>query len=263
MATPCRYTEQISRTFGQGDFSMGWTVILGGNPASLKNLAEQAEVFSVLGGAISMRNPSDILHMHDVPLFDSGELYCLTSPTLDAMDDASAVAARASEWQNKWNGAAALLMTHTSPVIVQQVSHRDNGGRQTCRAMVRVFVQRGVTPESREQMRKLLLSTDPAVNKVLDLCATENSDWVNAYRVYEVIKEASGGIDRIAANGWASKMEIELFKRTANHPEATGTSARHGEQRIDPPAKPMSAAEATALMTRIVNSFLNAKISPI
>jgi hypothetical protein len=240
---------------------MGWTVILGGNKHGLENLANHAEEFSILGGIISMRKPADVLHiLVSVQLSDRGELYCLSSPVLDSLPDASAVTLQASEWLNAWNGVASLA-ADAGPVGVHQVTHKDARGRQTASIALPFVVKPAMSPEKKEAMKALVqLSSDPAVNRVLGLSGKEPKDWVNAYRIFEVIENASGGIDGIAAHGWASKADIRRFKHTANSPDAIGDNARHGELACDPPRNPMSEAEASAFLTKIVGSFLHSKM---
>jgi hypothetical protein len=231
---------------------MGWTVILDGNRAALEYLAKKAELFSELGGTISVGKAPE-----------RGERYYLTSPTLDVLHDAKAVASQASKLLDQWNGAARLVTGIVGPVSVQQVSHRDHHGRQSAAMSFTFRVLPPESSESEQALHKLLqLSADPEVSRVLGLCGKGNIDWVNAYRVFEVIEEACGGIDGVAAKGWASKAAMRRFKHTANHPEATGDSARHGMLGGIPPANPMSAEEASALMSTIIDSFLGAKGLP-
>lgn len=236
---------------------MRWTVILGGDLGALEYLAENAEQFSEPGWTISMRN--DVLHVEEgVTRSESGELYCLTSPELDALNDDDAVKVRASSWLDQWSGAASLVAGIVEPVRVQQITDRDEHGGQSATLSFCFRVLPAETPERKEALKQVLqLCEEPDVKQLLGLCGKGPMNWVDAYRVFEVIENACGGI---VAKGWASKREINCFKHTANHPKAIGDCARHGVLKTDPPAKPMSREEASALMTRIIKSFLDDKM---
>jgi hypothetical protein len=93
---------------------------------------------------------------------------------------------------------------------------------------------------------------DPDAQEVVDIWGSKPHDWVNLYKVFEIVQQR---VD-IKENGWASDNEITRFARTANHPEAAGEGARHGRSNKEPPPKPMSLAEADALVERIVIAWL-------
>ena len=78
-----------------------------------------------------------------------------------------------------------------------------------------------------------------AVARVLCLHGNDKLDWVNLYRIFEIICGDVGGSDAIAASIWASKAAIRRFKHTANSPGAIGDESRHGSERDQPPADPM------------------------
>lgn len=97
------------------------------------------------------------------------------------------------------------------------------------------------------------------VAKALRLFGSNEHDWVNLYRLYEVIEADVGGIDIIASEGWATKKAIKRFKHTANSPGAIGDSARHGKESSDPPADPMDLGEAVPLVEVILHNWLRSK----
>lgn len=101
--------------------------------------------------------------------------------------------------------------------------------------------------------------TDEAVATAFRIISTAPFDWVNLYRIYEVIDADAGGLDAIAAAGWATKDAIRLFKRTSNHPGALGTEARHGALATQPPPKPMDLSEARSLVSSILHGWLRSK----
>jgi hypothetical protein len=84
-------------------------------------------------------------------------------------------------------------------------------------------------------------------------------DWVNLYRIFEVIAADVGGLDAIASYGWASKASMKLFKRTACSPGAVGLDARHGTDSTPAPSKPMVISEARNLINAIIRAWLQIK----
>jgi hypothetical protein len=100
---------------------------------------------------------------------------------------------------------------------------------------------------------------DTSVKKALQLLGIYKHSWVSLYRLYEVIEEDVGGIDKIANEGWATKKAIKLFKRTANSPGAIGHLARHGKEYTTSPSDPMDLGEAVALVKVILHNWLRSK----
>ena len=90
--------------------------------------------------------------------------------------------------------------------------------------------------------------------------ATTTLDWVDLYRIYEVI-ESDMGRSVILAKRWATNADIKLFKHTANSVAATGDQARHGKETSTPPVKPLTLSEARALVDTLLRAWLAHKAS--
>jgi hypothetical protein len=93
---------------------------------------------------------------------------------------------------------------------------------------------------------------DQDAREALGIWGGRPHDWVNFYKVYEIVRSRAD----IKSSGWASDNELSRFTRTANHPDSAGEDARHGRMSADPPPKPMSLPEADALVGRIVIAWL-------
>jgi hypothetical protein len=93
-------------------------------------------------------------------------------------------------------------------------------------------------------------AADPDADDALDLWANEPHDWVNLYKVFEIIR-ARGGLDR-----GVSESELRRFTHTANHEEAAGRQARHARLGADPPNNPMTPLEADHLIRRLLEAWL-------
>lgn len=113
--------------------------------------------------------------------------------------------------------------------------------------------------------KNLLKLADESVHvaKALRL-QCQDMDWVNLYRLLEVVREDVGGEDQIEDNGWAKEDEIESFTATANNSSVIGDEARHGQ--IDgsgQPSKTMTLREARPWIKSIVFQWLEAKVASI
>jgi hypothetical protein len=104
-----------------------------------------------------------------------------------------------------------------------------------------------------------LAFSDDAVANVFRILSSGALDWVNLYRIFEIVAASAGGVDTIASNGWAAKDSMSLFKHTANSPRAVGLESRHGASSNQPPARPMTISEARSLIVSIVHAWLRAK----
>lgn len=96
---------------------------------------------------------------------------------------------------------------------------------------------------------------DDVVGKVFRLFGQQH-DWVNLYRIYEVIEEDVNGIVK---KGWLTEEQKKVFKHTANSPTAIGDEARHGKEPTSPPRFPMLLSEARVLIENLVHKWLRTK----
>jgi hypothetical protein len=95
---------------------------------------------------------------------------------------------------------------------------------------------------------------NPVIAKALRLRNSDDLDWVDLYRLYEVIKSDVGRL--IHQLGWARHDELQRFSHTANSVAATGDKGRHGVERSRPPSKPVSLSDARELIDRILLAWL-------
>lgn len=103
-----------------------------------------------------------------------------------------------------------------------------------------------------------LAERDPDVAEVLEIFGSGPHDWMNLYRVLEII----GGRENIVDSGWASGKEIVRFTRTANHPRAAGPNARHARSNVEPPPRPVTPEEGVEFVRRIAVGWLGSLVSP-
>ena len=105
-----------------------------------------------------------------------------------------------------------------------------------------------------------LAEEDEIVKNVFRQITDFEHNWINLYKVYEIVKKDAGKknkIDRIEQ--WITKKKIRDFKQTANSQSAIGDDARHGVDQNDPPKEPMSLSEADALIMNLLKQWLQWK----
>lgn len=233
-----------------------WTVGLGGNEADLVELAK------------SFKGPDLLISKKD-------RGYELASSEFLATDDEAQVREKAERVVESVMGASRLAFSLLGPITVAWVGHTGSDGHfrttvtvsetMTMRATVSMTVTRGDGRTEHHNQADIVPAivsralTIPKVREVMALLAKSDSDWVNLYRIFEVVADDVGGLDTIAKNGWASKAVLRNFKHTANSPGAVGHQARHGVDESQPPQKAMPLRAATALIHEIVKHWLKTK----
>jgi len=100
---------------------------------------------------------------------------------------------------------------------------------------------------------------DKNVSKVLQFLGSMTDDWVNLYRILEIVVKDVGGTKKIEEKGWATERAVKLFKHTSQSPDAIGHQARHGVQEEKPPRVPMPLSEARSLIKTIIHNWLRLK----
>jgi hypothetical protein len=96
--------------------------------------------------------------------------------------------------------------------------------------------------------------------EVSKLLARGTDDWVNLYRIYEIVKRDLSGDNQIVRQGCATSNDLTKFRRTANSPDSIGHDARHGVQSGDPPPVPMESSEAKNLVKKVAQKWLESKV---
>ena len=232
---------------------MKWRVILNGDPLDLKFLTK------------SFNGPDYLIQ-------EEGNNFTLSSAAFESSNDPTKIGESAQVFIERINGGILLAFDSHTPVSSGGVYEiRPDGGWNvyaTMRAQgcSRAFATSTLThpdgsvdethPGDPVRQGVDLASHDDAVADVLALLGTKPPDWVNLYRIYEIVNKDCGGI---VDKGWASANIITNFKHTANHPESSGLDSRHGRMSKDPPKKPMPLLEAKALIFWITLAWLREK----
>jgi hypothetical protein len=234
-------------------------------------------VVQLAGDATDLAALAQSLTGKDINISHDGQDYVLVSDQFGEKDDAGAVRQKAEELVAVLNGASRLALDSIQSIRVGAVYRRREDGKRDIfvfpePAVIRFrafaptvklthadgSVEEFHPADPVKQWAGVALKSD-AVTNVFRIIAGGTLDWVNLYRVLEVVGSDVGGLDAIDANGWATKSSMRLFKYTANSPGALGLDARHGAETTQPPKHPMTISEARALVNSIVHAWLRSK----
>lgn len=229
----------------------------------------------ITGDSSDLEDLSKSLSSSELSIIKDEKEFVLKSTDFNFLKDAKDVKNKASEILDLVNGAARLDLGMRKPLSVAHVIKvKDDGTR-----VVFVEVSATVTVTSRvtasvvgvdgtvQEVRQAspipswvaLAQHDENVAKVLRLFGTGIHDWVNLYRIYEVVENDIGSISNIVKKGWATGKAVKRFKHTANSPSSIGDESRHGKQSSKPPEDPMTLSEAKSLIETILHNWLRTK----
>lgn len=231
----------------------------------------------VLGDQTDLRLLQKAFFSDEFYLSEENGKFVLRSRAFEDLNDADAVRARAVELVASLSGASrALLGAQQSLNVGGATLVREDGTRNyflvvhpstiRMRGMpvsLRITRADGTVEEHHpaDPVRDWIdvAVKNPAVAKALRLRDSGGLDWVELYRLYEVI-ESDTPQSEIVRNAWATKAEIRRFKYTANSPAALGDQARHGKERSLPPIDPMDLSCARSLIGRILERWISSKV---
>ncbi|WP_240371677.1 hypothetical protein [Anoxybacteroides rupiense] len=119
-----------------------------------------------------------------------------------------------------------------------------------------LYVRKRISRSNIDDIIKItkLMKQNANVKKIMLLVNRPDfKTWVTLYRIYEIIDYDQD----IRKKNWITEKKRNLFKRTANHPKASGLDARHGFQKEQPPDKPMELNEAVELIHGLIDKWLD------
>jgi hypothetical protein len=209
------------------------------------------------------------------------ERFVLKSSRFSELNDAEAIRHDAARIVVLLDGGARLALGARRPITLGGGIERinDDGSRDafafpdTLRLAVRALAP-SVRVTHSDGTEQEFNPADPVVGwvkaglgsetvaRVLGLFASKPLDWVNLYRILEVVESDMGGLKSIAQQGWATRAGLRRFKRSANSPSAIGDDARHGKEPTQPAADPMTLSEARSFIETILHNWLRTKQNP-
>jgi hypothetical protein len=227
------------------------------------------------GDKTDLRMLADRLAAEDIAVAESRGEFVLRAVGLESMHEAGAVRSRAVELVRAMSASARLAFGTATGIGLGAVYRVADDGRRD----ITVFLEPGIahartlpvtlaitrrdgTSEVHRPADPVarwvpLASKDPTVARALRLRDVAPLEWVDLYRLYEVIQGDVGA--KTHKLGWATREECCRFTRTANSVAAAGDKARHGRERTAPPPEPMSLSAARKLIDRLLHAWLDWK----
>lgn len=227
------------------------------------------------GDALDLKELSKSLVDDELRIREKNGQYFLESARFENLASSEEVASLATDILKVLTGAVRLSLGGRTPLHVANTAKiRPGGGRDvfiTLSDTIHVRATIGVEITRSDGKKEVIHPAhsvpgwirlglmDQNVAKALRLLGTDEHNWVSLYRLYEVIEEDVGSLDKISNSGWATKTSIRRFKHTANSPGAVGDDSRHGKESTTPPSDPMDIGEARALVEVILHNWLRSK----
>lgn len=224
----------------------------------------------ILGNNLDLQELSKSLNSPELGIFQEGQEFILKSTNFNQLKSAVEVRKRAEEILSLLNGTTKLALGTQQKLIIDAVVEIPDDGKKVTVLFLSDTLPVGssTSTSTKTDNGKVqenhsadpipnwirTAQTDKNVAEIFQVLGTSVLNWINLYRVYEIIKSDVGGIDTIVDNGWTTKGQIDLFKQTAQ-------PYRHGKLKgYTPPKKPMALSEAESLIKRILRSWLRAKL---
>ena len=235
------------------------------------------------GDAVDLRSLSESFADSDPAILERDGKYLFRWSVLDGFSDAAQVKATVDKQIARLSGAASLTLGAIKPIKVTHViSTNDDGSRNIHVSADPVnwnFRTSVPTVQSRraDGTEEINRPADPAkawlaaaessddVDLVLRLSEGRGHGWVELYRIFEIVKASVGrNGTTIPDAGWATRGQLERFRRTANSPDpkAAGEGARHGHSKKQPPPRPMTLNDARELIRQVVRQWLDTESQP-
>lgn len=227
------------------------------------------------GDLLDLKELSKSLVDDELRVFVRDGNYFLESNRLEGIANQEEVNSLAADILEMLTGAIRLSLGGRTPLRVINISMVSPGGDKTIFVTlsdtIRIMDTIGFEIKHSDGLNEAIhpahsvpgwikaALTDTSVAKALRLLGKSEYNWVNLYRLYEVIENDVGGLGEIVNRGWATTTSIRRFKHTANSPSAAGDASRHGKESTSPPAEPMDVSEARAVVDIILHNWLRSK----
>jgi len=197
---------------------------------------------------------------------ESDATYWLESADWDHFTEAVGVRAEADRLIPELNGAARLMKSSYRNVQVGgHVVDRETSSQHAVVVVDTVEVRTKVSalvvrqgghvvepPAPPSDAWMTVAAGDADAREALAIWGSRPRDWVNLYRLYEIVRSRAD----IVANGWATENALSRFTRTANDPALGGPEARHGRVATGSQPKALPLDEAVALFERVLTAWM-------
>ena len=116
-----------------------------------------------------------------------------------------------------------------------------------------------------DQVTLQLAAKNEHLRRAQVLYGTLKHDWVNLYKVLEVMEDGNGGEAGLIAKHFVADGDIKNFKATANSFRALGLESRHGTTTSGVPAPKMTLKEAQEMFRKLFHGWrekLTSQVNP-
>lgn len=221
-------------------------------------------------------NLSNLLRSSDeFSLITENSKYYLTSSHWESLTNTSDVYWEATKILQDISALAMISFPGFPPLKPDTICEVDEEGKRhnrvalsatinvgsSCSVSIQLEGGQDIIPILEFDSWRKLVEEDEIVKDVFRQFREFDPNWINFYKIYEIVKKDAGEInkkiDRIEQ--WITKDKIRQFKHTANSRRAIGDDARYGVDDNDPPKEPMSLSEAKALIMTLLQKWLQWK----
>jgi hypothetical protein len=205
--------------------------------------------------------------------------YFLESPAFENLSSAPEVRQVAVRILDQVNGLAKLAFERFQPLGINAVIRVDAGGRwhqyvsgsatltsrSSLSARATVIKPDGTASVSGDKKPSIvelgysIAKRDADVAEALRIFGALESNWLNLYKVFEIIRHDVGGHAKLQEAGWVPETNIRRFTGTAQSSEILGDEARHARYRGGPPSSPMSLSEARLFIKTLLEQWIRSK----
>lgn len=232
---------------------------------------------SLEGLPSDLESLSELFREGDPRIGKDGDIYYLISTHFDDLfDDSRRLLDTASRLLVRSIGIARALGVPIRKVVLGGKYVDDDGSgmprrrqihqleaaveRSTARRIVLVVdgSPQVEKPQGPEFNRAAVNSPEVAeVFEIFGRGAIPGLDWVDLYKIFEIVRHHAGGERALLAKAWVSKGEISAFKGSANLPEVSGGAARHARTTGGVPKQTMTLAEGRSFVRKIAAVWCN------
>jgi len=228
----------------------------------------------VTGSKVVLGQLFDVLKDREPRLVRDGETFVLRATEFRSLADSGSVLARAKKIVEVLSGFARLELQSVESLEVSSVTRlradglrdyfldAEPGRYRVTGVPISIVVQRADgTAEGRKPAEGIAIwfpkaVLDPAMSQALRLRDSADLSWTDLYRIFEVIQAGLGDESGSVARGWATPDTVRRFRHSANSVAVAGDRARHGVERTEPPARPMTIDEARGFVDGLLRHWL-------
>ncbi|MBL8554037.1 MAG: hypothetical protein JNL41_07145 [Phenylobacterium sp.] len=219
------------------------------------------------------------LHGPDIAILryeedDRPPVYFWSSVHLDELTPGPELFARAAALKVVFDGALYLLTSSYRPDRLGDLYDMRSDKRVSAYEVAAggdpfssTIVRRPLDKDARRLVSDQMLEgaiylarSDLAVRGMLTVLGTHGLTYASLYQLMDFLKTHGMSEDDIVAAAGSTKAELKRFTHTANNFAAIGPAGRHGDLGYQPPRKPMTIDEASALILPAAQRFIAKRI---